>query len=86
MDLVPKIKKQKVVKEKKQKVVKDNSMPMEKIEKDADKEPVKQKDKVKASSMLLKSKIAEVSKISMRNKKEIDMLTKKLDKVLSKLK
>jgi hypothetical protein len=85
MDLVVPDKKQK---EKKQKVMKDKPV----VKEVRDKSPLKQKDKVmnepksKDTSSMLKSKVAEVSKISLKNRKEIETLSKKLDKVLSKLK
>ena len=65
--------------------------PKEK-EKKVDKKVVEPKEKKveqpkdKDKSLSLNNKISEVSKISLKNKKEIDGLSKKLDKVLSKLK
>tara|TARA_R110000824_G_scaffold42093_1_gene124408 strand:- start:16 stop:360 length:345 start_codon:yes stop_codon:yes gene_type:complete len=80
--------------EKEKKVDKKVVEPKEKekkVDKKVDKKVVEPKEKKvepkdKDKSLSLNNKISEVSKISLKNKKEIDGLSKKLDKVLSKLK
>jgi len=66
----------------------NKSPPKEKVDKKVvePKEKKVEQPKEKDKSFSLNNKISEVSKISLKNKKEIDSLSKKLDKVLSKLK
>ncbi len=51
-----------------------------------DKSPVKEKTGDKPTDSSMKSVVKQIEKISMRNRKEIDMLKNKLDKVLQKIK
>jgi len=75
----------------KEELMKARKKVMKEPVKDTDKKPVKDtRDKSpvkeKTGDASMKSVVKQIEKISMRNRKEIDMLKNKLDKVLQKIK